>query len=87
MLVKISFLPSEVVRKRTFHRFRLVHAVNYVPVCNCSSLLESSGRFSSELSARNLFGKVVPLIRTEAVQEIREVAITALGMVHPNAFG
>ena len=51
----------------------------------CSSLLDSSGRH--ELNARNLFSKVVPLIRTEAVQEIREVAITALGMVNPNAFG
>jgi hypothetical protein len=47
--------------------------------------LDSSGRH--ELNARNLFSKVVPLIRTEAVQEIREVAITALGMVNPNAFG
>ena len=57
----------------------IVHCIS------CSSLLDSSGRH--ELNARNLFSKVVPLIRTEAVQEIREVAITALGMVNPNAFG
>lgn len=48
-------------------------------------MLEGSGRNQLELNARNLFHKVVPFIRMDG--EIREVAITALGMVHPNAFG
>ncbi len=45
----------------------------------------SSGRISHTLNARNLFHKIVPLVRSEG--EIREVAITALGLIHPNAFG
>ncbi len=48
-------------------------------------MLEGSGRYQLELNARHLFHKVVPFIRMDG--EILEVAITALGMVHPNAFG
>lgn len=44
---------------------------------------DGSGRFS--LTARDLFSRVVPLIRWEG--EIREVAVTALGLVNPPAFG
>ena len=44
---------------------------------------DGSGR--SSLTARDLFSRVVPLIRWEG--EIREVAVTALGLVHPPAFG
>lgn len=52
----------------------------------CRVVLEGlGGRVQSTLNARNLFHKVVPLIRSEG--EIREVAITALGLIHPNAFG
>ncbi len=54
-------------------------------VCVCSTVLEGGGRNQLELNARNLFHKVVPFIRMDG--EIREVCITALGMVHPNAFG
>lgn len=59
--------------------------VAIVYILHCSTVLEGSGRNQLELNARNLFHKVVPFIRMDG--EIREVAITALGMVHPNAFG
>ena len=36
-------------------------------------------------TARDLFQRVVPLIRWDG--EIREVAVTALGLVNPPAFG
>lgn len=51
----------------------------------CSSGLESSGRFSQVETTRDLLNHVVPLLRVDG--EIREVAITALGLLHPNAFG
>ena len=48
-----------------------------------SSSLDTSGRPSP--TARDLFQRVVPLIRWDG--EIREVAVTALGLVNPPAFG
>jgi hypothetical protein len=65
---------------------------NYVIFASCSappssSLSDSSqdGSGRSSLTARDLFSRVVPLIRWDG--EIREVAVTALGLVHPPAFG
>lgn len=49
----------------------------------CVSSHETTGRPSP--TARELFQRVVPLIRWDG--EIREVAVTALGLVHPPAFG
>jgi len=47
-------------------------------------MLESSGGRSFNLTARELYHRTVPLIRWDG--EIREVAVTALGLVHPLAF-
>ena len=76
-----SCLQATGQTNRHTHTHIHVHACLY----SCSSILEGSGRFSHLSNARDLFRKMVPLIRSEG--EIREVVITALGLVHPLAFG
>ncbi|CAI8040481.1 Protein furry homolog [Geodia barretti] len=64
---------------------------NYFIFASCSAPPSSSQESSQDgagrpfPTARDLFQRVVPLIRWDG--EIREVAVTALGLVNPPAFG
>lgn len=61
----------------------LTEGYAHCTICRWSCMFLASDR--SSLTARDLFARVVPLIRWDG--EIREVAVTALGLVHPHAFG
>lgn len=76
-------LPLRPPASRTGEAYGAAGCVWKLACVTPHSSQDGSGRSSP--TARDLFSRVVPLIRWEG--EIREVAVTALGLVNPPAFG